>query len=198
MAPNEWDDFAGDWDSNDDAQTYAQKAFDSWIQNVFPLISDLSISRILDFGCGTGLLTEKFAPIVDEIVAVDTSARMIELLQRKTANSVIDNVTALQITVNTATINERPELADKFDLIVASSVCSFLSDYEGTLDDLASVISGGGYFVQWDWLADMPVKRIRSAFEASGLISQSIEEAFALDAHGESMSVVMGVGRKRA
>ena len=39
--------------------------------------------RVLDFGCGTGLLTEKIAPLVNEIVAIDSSPKMIEVLRKK-------------------------------------------------------------------------------------------------------------------
>ena len=44
--------------------------------------------RILDFGCGTGLLTEKLAPLVREVIAVDTSPNMIDVLRRKEIGNV--------------------------------------------------------------------------------------------------------------
>lgn len=195
MAPNEWDDFAAGWDSNDDVRMYAEYAFDSWAQIVAPLVPDLPNCRILDFGCGTGLLTEKLAPLCKQIVAVDTSESMIYILRQKAIDSSIDNITALQIDVNATTINEREELARKFDLIVASSVCSFLPNYKATLGDLTSILDPGGCFVQWDWLADMPADRIRSAFKESGLVTHSIEEAFSVNTEEESLAVVMGIGR---
>ena len=196
MTPNEWDDIATGWDSNEDVQLYAEKAFDSWIRKVLPLLTNLPTSRILDFGCGTGLLTQRLAPLCHQIVAVDTSARMIDVLRRKVIKAGIENITALQIAVNTTTINEVPELVGKFDLIVASSVCSFLADYEATIGDLSCLLNPGGYFIQWDWLADMPVERIQGAFEASGLIGQVVEEAFTMNENGESMPVVMGIGKR--
>ena len=196
MASNNWDEFAAGWDSNDGVRLYAENAFYSWTQKVAPLVSDLSNSRILDFGCGTGLLTERLAPLCGQIVAVDTSVNMIDVLQRKVSTASIDNITALQIAINATTINECEELASKFDLIVASSVCSFLPDYETSLGDLTSIMNPGGYFVQWDWLADMTMDRIRWAFEKSGLVAHGVEEAFALTIGEESMSVVMGIGRQ--
>ncbi|MCH8334286.1 MAG: class I SAM-dependent methyltransferase [Proteobacteria bacterium] len=41
-------------------------------------------------------------------------------------------------------------LTEKFDLVVASSVCSFLPDYNSTLRDLSSALKPGGLFVQWE------------------------------------------------
>ncbi len=198
VTPNEWDDYATGWDSNDDVQTYAEKAFDSWARNVAPLLSGLFKSRVLDFGCGTGLLTEKLAPLCGHIVAVDISEKMIDVLRSKLIEAGTNNVTALQIAINASTIEACPELSGKFDLIVASSVCSFLPDYEATLGNLSSVMNAGGCFVQWDWLADMPAERIQGAFAASGLIAHGVEEVFAMESEGKSMPVVMGIGRKQA
>jgi 2-polyprenyl-3-methyl-5-hydroxy-6-metoxy-1,4-benzoquinol methylase len=192
---NEWDDFASGWDSNDDVRIYAQRAFDSWTTRVAPLISNLPGSRVLDFGCGTGLLSEKLASVCNQIVAVDTSTAMIDVLRSKIRESEIDNVTTVAIAISAATIAETADLHNKFDMIVASSVCSFLPDYETTLGDLSSLLKPGGYFIQWDWLADMPVTRIQNAFDASGLVSHNIDEGFVMNSDKDSMPVVMGIGR---
>jgi 2-polyprenyl-3-methyl-5-hydroxy-6-metoxy-1,4-benzoquinol methylase len=192
---NEWDDFASGWDSNDDARIYAQRAFASWAKKVAPLISNLSGSRVLDFGCGTGLLSEKLATVCNQIVAVDTSTAMLDVLRKKIRESEISNVTTLSIAISAATIGESTELHGKFEMIVASSVCSFLPDYETTLGDLSSLLKPGGYFIQWDWLADMPVTRIQNAFDASGLVSRNIDEGFVMSSDNNSMPVVMGIGR---
>jgi 2-polyprenyl-3-methyl-5-hydroxy-6-metoxy-1,4-benzoquinol methylase len=194
-ASNEWDDFASGWDSNDDARIYAQRAFASWTKKVAPLIFNLPGSRVLDFGCGTGLLSEKLATVCHQIVAVDTSTAMIEVLRGKIRDSEISNVTTLSTAVSAATIGESAELHNKFDMIVASSVCSFLPDYETTLGDLSSLLKPGGYFIQWDWLADMSVTRIQNAFDASGLVGHNIDEGFVMNSDKKSMPVVMGIGR---
>jgi len=194
MATSEWDEFAPGWDSNDDVRTYAAMAFDSWDRKVGPRIRELSDCRVLDFGCGTGLLTERLAPICGQVLAVDTSARMLDVLRKKISDLSISNVTAMEVAVNATTIEENPDLAGKFDLIVASSVCSFLPDYETTLGNLVSILNPGGLFVQWDWLADMSINRIRSAFDSAGLVDAGIEEAFAMETGDESMTVVMGIG----
>jgi predicted TPR repeat methyltransferase len=120
---------------------------------------------------------------------------MINVLLRKANDSGIDNVTALQIAVNATTIDKCEELASMFDLIVASSVCSFLPNYEETVGDLTSVLNPGGCFVQWDWLAEMPADRIQNAFKGSGLLTHSIEEAFSMNTEEKSMAVIMGIGR---
>jgi SAM-dependent methyltransferase len=195
MTQNSWDELATDWDIRADTLLYAERAFESWNRKIAPLVSDLTEIRVLDFGCGTGLLTEKLAPLCGHIVAVDISAGMIDVLQSKIVDKRIGNITPLVTAIDSAAINENPELSVKFDLVVASSVCSFLPDYVSTLRDLSSALKPGGLFVQWDWLSEMSIERIRGAYKESGLINLGVEEAFAMTMEDQSMPVVMGVAR---
>ncbi len=195
MTRNRWDEIATDWDTRADTRLYAERAFESWNRKIAPLVTDLTESRVLDFGCGTGLLTEKLAPHCGHIVAVDISAGMISVLQSKVVDKHIDNITPLVTAIDSAAINENPELSEKFDLVVASSVCSFLPDYDSTLRDLSSALKPGGLFVQWDWLSEMPIERIRGAYETSGLINLGVEQAFVMTMEDESMPVVLGIAR---
>ncbi len=73
-----WDEYAEGWDSNPDVIKYSQLAFDSLSSHY-----DLSGLKVLDFGCGTGLLTEKIASIAASVLAVDTSSKMIKVLMNK-------------------------------------------------------------------------------------------------------------------
>lgn len=198
MTTNEWDEYASGWDTNEDAREYANKAFDTFEQNVAPALSAPSTSRVLDFGCGTGLLAEKLAGRCGEIVAIDSSPKMIEVLKKKIKRLGVSNVVASDITVSGVTFRDHPLFSKRFDLIVASSVCSFLPDYESTLRDLSSIMTPDGWFVQWDWIWDMPVERIRNAFRASGLVEHSIGKAFVMESNGRPAPVVMGIGRKRS
>ena len=196
MTENEWDDHASEWDGNEDVRIYAQRAFNSWEQKVAPLYPILPECRVLDFGCGTGLLTEKLATHCGQIVAIDTSEKMIEVLRSKLAQLGTNNVVAANVALNAESIRANPELLDNFDLIVASSVCSFLPNYESTVRDLSSVMRPGACLVQWDWMEDMPKERIQNAYGAAGLANHAINHAFTMTSDGESMPVVMGIGRK--
>lgn len=187
-----WDDYADGWDSNKDVRSYAEKAFKSLCS-----IVDLNGLRVLDFGCGTGLLTAKMEPFADRIVALDNSEKMISILK----NKKINNVETLAISLTKKSIKSNTALHTKFDLITASSVCAFLSDYEDTVGLLKMLLKPQGLFVQWDWLKtendpDFGLSKadIEKAFIKSGLQIKSITEPFSLESEQGSMSVLMGVG----
>ena len=195
MTTNEWDEYAADWDNNADVRDYSEKAFSFWEDKVAPAISNLSNCRALDFGCGTGLLAEKLAGQCGEVVAIDSSPKMVQVLRAKIDQLSASNIVASDVTVNADTIRTHPLFSRKFDLVVASSVCSFLPDYESTLRDLSRLMKSGAWFVQWDWATAMPEARIKDAFRASGLVEQCVTQAFSMESSRGAESVVMGIAR---
>ena len=188
-----WDEYAEGWDSNEDVIEYSEKAFRSLLDAV-----NLSGLRVLDFGCGTGLLTEKISPKAKEILALDPSEKMVFILTEKN----LHNVTAVSEELSENLIRESKLLSKKFDLIVASSVCSFLPEYEKTLDLLKSLLVPEGTFVQWDWLAteensDFGLSRetIANAYNKVGLQLQALDQAFVSSSSEGYMPVLMGIAK---
>jgi 2-polyprenyl-3-methyl-5-hydroxy-6-metoxy-1,4-benzoquinol methylase len=195
MTADSWDDFAADWDDEPDVRKYADKAFESWQRKAAPLILSMAETRVLDFGCGTGLLTEKLAPLCQHVVAVDTSVEMIGVLKRKIIEAGVKNVTPLVTSIDSKAITEYRDTLGQFGLVVASSVCSFLPDFEATLCHIVTAMKPGGMFVQWDWLDDMPAEKICDGYAKAGMICISVEKEFDLADKGGSMTVVMGIGK---
>ncbi|WP_027858174.1 class I SAM-dependent DNA methyltransferase [Marinobacterium jannaschii] len=188
-----WDQYAADWDSNEDVRAYADKAFASLTEVVNP-----AGMRVLDFGCGTGQMSERLAPVVQALVALDSSEKMIEVLQAKQLAGL--NTLALELTADS--IGAEPLLQQPFDLIVASSVCAFLPQYEQTLALLKTLLAPNGVFMQWDWQSEgeegdfgFTPQRIEAAFEQAGLETVSVSEAFVMRSEQGEMTVLMGVAR---
>ena len=188
-----WDEYAEGWDSNEDVIEYSEKAFRSLLDAV-----NLSGLRVLDFGCGTGLLTEKISPKAKEILALDPSEKMVFILTEKN----LHNVTAVSEELSENLIRESKLLSEKFDLIVASSVCSFLPEYEKTLDLLKSLLVPEGTFVQWDWLATeensgfgLSRETIANAYNKVGLQLQALDQAFVSSSSEGDMPVLMGIAK---
>ncbi len=99
-------------------------------------------------------------------------------------------------------IDNNQQLSQKFDLIVASSVCSFLPDYPSTLCLLKNMLKPDGIFMQWDWLAT-------SNHSDMGLTQETIEKTllrcsfsdikikfpFIMKSSQGDMPVIMAVGK---
>jgi len=190
---SEWDDYADGWDNDESAALYSKEAFNS-LSNIV----NVENSNLLDFGCGTGLLTEKLSPVANHIVALDTSSKMLAVLTGKN----FPNVTTITEPLSAQLIAENQSLNNGFDVIVASSVCGFLSDYEATLSLLKSVLNPLGTFVQWDWLSQdeksdfgLSKERVISAYEKSGLTLVALTQPFSLSSRNGAMPVLMGVAR---
>ncbi|MGJ5620655.1 class I SAM-dependent DNA methyltransferase [Sulfitobacter sp. MF3-043] len=191
-----WNDHAEGWDDNADVQRYSELAFVSLVTEVEIRTTGWKSKRILDFGCGTGLMAERVAPFVREVVAIDTSEKMIAVLDAKG----IANVVAMHGNVLDADFQRAHAWQSSFDLIYASSVCGFLSDYEGAVKSLVGLLKPSGTFIQWDWQATddddvgMTEMRIRNALTSARLRSVRAKPAFDIEADGMSLPVLLGVG----
>ena len=184
-----WDEYASDWDANKDAIVYAENAFESLCD-----IVNCNGLNILDFGCGTGLLTGKLSPVANQIIALDSSQKMIQVLDEKK----LSNVSTISAFLSKEIIDTSQILHHKFDLIVASSVCSFLPNYEDTLILLKSLLAQNGTFVQWDWLAQedgsapgLTIHKVQFALGSAGFNTINITQPFSLKTSKGSMAVLM-------
>lgn len=75
---------AADWDKGDTRQNIAKAVF----QTITSRVALLKHMEILDFGCGTGLLSFKIAPLVRSITGIDLSEKMLEQLEAKNTDSI--------------------------------------------------------------------------------------------------------------
>jgi 2-polyprenyl-3-methyl-5-hydroxy-6-metoxy-1,4-benzoquinol methylase len=139
----DWNEHASYWDEDKNAIIYNNRVMDT-LNDVLN-IQDL---RIMDFGCGTGLLTDRMSKKAREIVAIDASKKMLEVLKAKKYKKV----SAIHGKLSIETIEKNPVLHRKFDLIVAASVCAFLPNYIEVLQRIKSLLKPDGIFVQWDWM----------------------------------------------
>lgn len=191
MATN-WDEYAADWEANQATHTYAESAFDSLTKAV-----SIEGKHVLDFGCGTGLMSQKLAPFAKDIVALDSSEAMIEKLDDKQ----LENVEPVVDVLSRGLVALHPAFRKQFDLIVASSVCGFLPNYSDVMDIVYSLLDEGGQFVQWDWLAEndsegLTVNKIERVLSSVGFNEVTISTPFEIETPEGKLKVVMGVGTK--
>lgn len=196
---NEWDEVADGWDSDPAARAYSEAAFQSLTDALSTRGSSLAGARVLDFGCGTGLLTEQLSGHAKEIVALDLSSKMLARIDEKIEDRGWKHVRTMVGSHAAATA-----LGETFDLIVCSSVCAFVPDYPATVAALASVLSPDGLFVQWDWEFDPDAEEpyglsresIRSALKSANFADITVRTAFELPMGEMVMKPLMGIGRR--
>jgi 2-polyprenyl-3-methyl-5-hydroxy-6-metoxy-1,4-benzoquinol methylase len=190
-----WDEPAAGWDDEPAARAYATAAFDSLVAALEARHLDLAGTTVCDFGCGTGLLTELMADTVGSIEAVDTSTVMLEVLDAKIATTGWTNVQTSAVP---------PVSSGQHDLVVCSSVCSFLDDYPGTVRQLARLLKAGGVFVQWDWerpnadtdSGGLSRQEIERAISSAALGDVHVDTAFRVEIDGHVMQPLIGIGQK--
>ncbi|PNI06438.1 SAM-dependent methyltransferase [Vibrio diazotrophicus] len=191
---HDWDEYAPDWEKDESTTVFAQNVF----QQLQKLIN-VEGKHVLDFGCGTGLLTQLISPLAKDIVALDGSEAMIEELDKKELSNVepvVDHLTR-------GLVAQHPAFRKQFDLVVASSVCGFVSDFQEVAVIIHSLLDKDGLFVHWDWLVDdadpeygLSQSDIESALSNAGFSEVTTSIAFELNTPQGLKPVVMGVGRK--
>lgn len=191
---NEWDEYAEKWEQNESTAVYASNAFYQ-LSNLI----DLKGKHVLDFGCGTGLLTQHMSPLAKDIVALDGSEAMIEKLDEKE----LANVEPVVDYLTRGLVAQHPAFRSQFDAVVASSVCGFLPSFSETADIIYSILDNGGYFIHWDWLAEdeaqgsgLTKSKVEQVLTSVGFVDVSVSVPFEITTTDGSRKVLMGVGRK--
>ena len=94
---------------------------------------------VLDFGCGTGLLTLALQPHVRTITAVDSSRGMLDVLDAKIKSRSLTNVRTRLVDLDRGN-----ELPGPVDLVVSSMTFHHIPDVEMLLNRIAGVLRPGG------------------------------------------------------
>lgn len=191
---NEWDEYAENWEQNPATAVFAEQAF-----NELNELVSLKGLKVLDFGCGTGLLTQKLSPLVKEVVALDASEQMIEQLDAKE----LANVEPVVDSLSRGLVAYHPAFRGQFDLIVASSVCGFLDDFAETAKVVSSLLNEGGLFVHWDWQSEsesadygLSLKAAKKALKSATFSSVDVSTPFNVTTDKGEQTVLMGVAQK--
>lgn len=120
--------------------------------------------RVLDFGCGTGLLGRQWLGTVGEVVFADPSSGMREEVLRRLEE---EGGTAATRVVDPAALEEHAP----FDLVASLMALHHVRDVEATIDRLGRCLSAGG------WLALSDLDREDGSFhrQDEGFVHQGFE-----------------------
>ena len=144
----------------------------------------------MDLGCGTGQLTVALAGHVAHVLAVDTSAAMLEVLDRKLREAGVGNVRTLQVDLTCTA-----DLGQEFDLIVSSMALHHISEPAALVVRLAGLLSPGGRLCIADldeedgsfhpdatgvFHPGFPEGQTRAMFAGAGLVAVTCAQAHAI------------------
>jgi len=98
--------------------------------------------RVLDYGCGSGTIAIQCAGRVKEIQGIDFAAGMIEVSQRKAAESGVDNAHFMQATI----FDERLEKGS-YDAALAWGILHLVDDRKLVVKRINELLKPGGLLV---------------------------------------------------
>ena len=107
---------AADWDANERRTRMAAAIGNTMLEHI-ELREDM---KVMDFGAGTGLIAARIAPLVERLVAVDTSPAM---LDRLAAKAELEG----RVEIVCSDLLENP-LDSRFDLIVSAMTLHHVED----------------------------------------------------------------------
>jgi len=123
------------WDDDPAKVDRARRVAEAIVAQAGPL----SGLRVLDYGCGTGLLGFALQPQVGHVTLADRSQGMLAVLRGKIAASGAGNLAALALD-----LAEGPLPGLRFDLIATLMVLHHVPDTDGILARFHALLAPGG------------------------------------------------------
>ena len=132
---NRFDDAATTWDEQPRRVTLARAVADE-ITRQIPLSGGIDV---LDFGCGTGLLTLALQPLVRSVTGADTSAGMLEVLRQKVRSQGLTNVETILLDTEVPL-----SVSARFHLIVSSMALHHVANLAPLFERFHEQLHPGG------------------------------------------------------
>lgn len=140
-----FDEQSAKWDDDTEYIRVSKETYKTLKQHIGPFLSR-DHTRVLNFGCGTGLLEAQLRNDVKQIVGVDISGGMIERVRDKIEQGRWENVNAIQVD-----ILDEIDAAEKihgewasFDLILTAYTFHHLHDVQKIGNALTQYLRPGG------------------------------------------------------
>ena len=130
-----FDQEAANWDQVPGRAKVAHDIAQSMIKEI-TLMPDMDV---LDFGCGTGLLTFALQPFVRSITGVDSSSGMLDVFQTKIKEQHLSNVKA-----NYLDLDKGDVLTGSYHLIVSSMTLHHVKNISLLLKQFCSILLPSG------------------------------------------------------
>lgn len=160
----DFDKVAASWDQNPARVKLASDVACAISQQV-QLTLDMDV---LDFGCGTGLLTLHLRPGVRSITGADSSEGMLAVLRNKVAQGNLANVRTAFLD-----LDKGDALPGRYDLVVSSMTLHHIPDVARLLVQFRNVLRPGGRLC----IADLDSDGGRFHEDSTGVFHQGFDRA---------------------
>lgn len=201
MGSEHFDSRAAEWDS-DPAKVAQSGRVAAAILAAVPVPQS---ARLLEYGAGTGLVTQALGERIGPKVLADNSAGMRQVLQDKIAAGTLPDAQVWELD-----LEHDPVPDAQFDLIVSSLVLHHVHDLPRVLAGFAALLAPGGHvalsdldredgsFHQADFDGHHGFDRAELAdqLRAAGLTEVSFTDCGAIDKEGTAYPVFLAIGRR--
>ena len=165
-------DFSG-WNSSYTGQPLPEVETSEWLDDIVDRILEFKPRRLLEIGCGLGLILHRVSPHCELYHGIDVSEQAIDRL-RESVEALSQNGTEIRLEVKAAHDIEEIEPAT-YDVIVINSVIQYFPSVEYLVRVIESAVSclkpGGVIF-----LGDVRVAPLLEAFHLSVVILANATE----------------------
>jgi 2-polyprenyl-3-methyl-5-hydroxy-6-metoxy-1,4-benzoquinol methylase len=171
------------WDDNPVRWNMAKSVFSAMAKSV-PFNDTMDL---LDFGCGTGLISFQALPFVHSVLCADTSQGMINVVKEKAHSAELSGIKTLLLDPE-----DSSSFSGSFDCILSSMTFHHVADIAALLRRLYPAVKKGGYIAIADLDPDNGFfhenndgvyhngfvrNEMKSILEEAGFMNVSIETA---------------------
>ena len=198
----DFDAAAATWDENPFRVQLTRGVAEALTREI-PLRPDM---RLMDYGCGTGLISLALQPLVGSVVAADSSDGMLQALTGKLATAHITNVAPVKLDL------EREEwTGEPFDALVSIMVLHHIQGVELVVRRMADALVEGGWLAFADLDAGSEdfhedntgimhfgfgIDQRQELLQQAWLREIRTVEALRIPRNGKEFPVLLTVGRK--
>jgi SAM-dependent methyltransferase len=135
MEKRDFDGVAASWDEHPGRVKVAADIAQTIVREV-ALTSDM---EVMDFGCGTGLVSIALQPFVHSVTGVDSSAGMLGIFEAKIARLGLGNVRT-----QFCDLARGDALSGRYDLVVSAMTLHHVAEIEPLFGQFARITAPGG------------------------------------------------------
>jgi natural product biosynthesis luciferase-like monooxygenase protein len=166
------------WISSLTGELIPDEDMKDWVRATVARIEGLRPKKVLEIGCGTGMLALRLAPAVERYVGVDFSPAVLERLSKKVSARGISNMR-----LHCAPADKLSELGESgFDTIIINSVAQYFPDADyllSLLKNLSELSTQGGHI----FFGDIRCLEQQPAFHLAAELNRTAPDSSVRELH---------------